>query len=184
MTRSADRTAGNVDNATTFYLTNVVPQMGDLNQGVWREFENVLIRLGARRPSGVHRAPARSTARRTASPSQERGQGRHPRQHVEGRAHRPDGRRRPFTHGDVQRSATSPGSTMLAVNMPNVAGVRTIRRPSTSRRSAIEARRATTSSPSSTSPCSARSRSATVSRFRTSYRRRARTPSQRARSSS
>ncbi|HVX38375.1 MAG TPA: DNA/RNA non-specific endonuclease, partial [Gemmatimonadaceae bacterium] len=39
MTRSADRTAANVDNATTFYLTNVVPQMADLNQGVWAQFE-------------------------------------------------------------------------------------------------------------------------------------------------
>ena len=42
MTRSADRTAGNVDNAITFYLTNVVPQMADLNQGVWAQFENAL----------------------------------------------------------------------------------------------------------------------------------------------
>ena len=42
MTRSADRTAANADNATTFYLTNVVPQQADLNQGVWAQFENAL----------------------------------------------------------------------------------------------------------------------------------------------
>lgn len=42
MTRSVDRTAANVDNATTFYLTNVVPQLAALNQGVWAHFENAL----------------------------------------------------------------------------------------------------------------------------------------------
>ncbi|HEX7937443.1 MAG TPA: DNA/RNA non-specific endonuclease, partial [Gemmatimonadaceae bacterium] len=42
MTRSADRTQANVDNAITFYLTNVVPQFGALNQGVWAQFENML----------------------------------------------------------------------------------------------------------------------------------------------
>ena len=40
MTRSADRTTANVENATTFYLTNVVPQQADLNQGVWAQFED------------------------------------------------------------------------------------------------------------------------------------------------
>jgi len=33
MTRSFDRTAGILDNATTFYLSNVVPQASELNQG-------------------------------------------------------------------------------------------------------------------------------------------------------
>ena len=35
MMRSADRTVTNFENATTFYLSNVVPQTADLNQGVW-----------------------------------------------------------------------------------------------------------------------------------------------------
>ncbi len=35
MMRSADRTLTNIENATTFYLSNVVPQTADLNQGVW-----------------------------------------------------------------------------------------------------------------------------------------------------
>ncbi len=42
MTKSADRTAGNVDNASTFYLTNIVPQQSDLNSGPWGAFENAL----------------------------------------------------------------------------------------------------------------------------------------------
>lgn len=42
MTRSADRTIANGDNARTFYLTNIVPQQADLNQGVWAQFENAL----------------------------------------------------------------------------------------------------------------------------------------------
>jgi DNA/RNA endonuclease G (NUC1) len=37
--RSADRTVTNVENATTFYLSNVVPQTADLNQGVWAQHE-------------------------------------------------------------------------------------------------------------------------------------------------
>jgi DNA/RNA endonuclease G (NUC1) len=42
MTRSFDRTAGNLDNATTFYLSNVVPQASELNQGPWAIFEKYL----------------------------------------------------------------------------------------------------------------------------------------------
>ncbi len=39
MMRSADRTLSNYENATTFYLSNVVPQTADLNQGVWASQE-------------------------------------------------------------------------------------------------------------------------------------------------
>lgn len=39
MMRSADRTVTNYENATTFYLSNVVPQTADLNQGVWASQE-------------------------------------------------------------------------------------------------------------------------------------------------
>jgi DNA/RNA endonuclease G (NUC1) len=42
MTRSFDRTTGTLDNATTFLLSNVVPQAADLNQGPWAILENDL----------------------------------------------------------------------------------------------------------------------------------------------
>ena len=42
MTRSFDRTAGTLDNARTFYFSNVVPQAADLNQGPWANMENYL----------------------------------------------------------------------------------------------------------------------------------------------
>jgi endonuclease G, mitochondrial len=37
--RSEERTATVEDNLSTFYLTNVIPQTPDLNQGVWLNFE-------------------------------------------------------------------------------------------------------------------------------------------------
>lgn len=39
LTRSFDRTSGTLDNASTFYFSNVVPQAADLNQGPWSAFE-------------------------------------------------------------------------------------------------------------------------------------------------
>jgi DNA/RNA endonuclease G (NUC1) len=42
MVRSSDRTQASGDNASTFYLTNVVPQTADLNQGVWNNHEQFL----------------------------------------------------------------------------------------------------------------------------------------------
>jgi DNA/RNA endonuclease G (NUC1)/PKD repeat protein len=42
MTRSFDRTSGSLDNARTFYFSNVVPQYSDLNQGPWANLENYL----------------------------------------------------------------------------------------------------------------------------------------------
>jgi endonuclease G len=39
MTRSFDRTAGTLDNARTYYFSNVVPQFADLNQGPWANME-------------------------------------------------------------------------------------------------------------------------------------------------
>jgi DNA/RNA endonuclease G (NUC1) len=39
MMRSADRTLTSGENAATYYLSNVVPQTPDLNQGVWASFE-------------------------------------------------------------------------------------------------------------------------------------------------
>jgi DNA/RNA endonuclease G (NUC1) len=42
LTRSFDRTSASLDNATTFYFSNVVPQASDLNQGPWANMENYL----------------------------------------------------------------------------------------------------------------------------------------------
>ena len=42
LARSFDRTAGSLDNATTFYFSNIVPQAADQNQGPWAQFENHL----------------------------------------------------------------------------------------------------------------------------------------------
>ena len=42
MTRSADRTASNLDNARTYYFSNVLPQAAVVNQGNWAIMENFL----------------------------------------------------------------------------------------------------------------------------------------------
>ena len=42
LARSFDRTAGSLDNARTFYFSNIIPQAADLNQGPWAELENYL----------------------------------------------------------------------------------------------------------------------------------------------
>lgn len=45
LARSADRTAASLDNAFTYYFTNIIPQAADNNQGPWAAMEN---RLGDR----------------------------------------------------------------------------------------------------------------------------------------
>jgi len=42
LARSFDRTSGSLDNATTFYFTNIIPQAADLNQGPWAVMESYL----------------------------------------------------------------------------------------------------------------------------------------------
>jgi DNA/RNA endonuclease G (NUC1) len=39
LARSADRTSGSLDNAVTFYFTNIIPQAADNNQGPWSAME-------------------------------------------------------------------------------------------------------------------------------------------------
>jgi DNA/RNA endonuclease G (NUC1) len=39
LARSFDRTSGSLDNATTFYFTNIIPQAADNNQGPWSAME-------------------------------------------------------------------------------------------------------------------------------------------------
>jgi len=125
MARSADRTAANVDNATTFFLTNIVPQMADLNQGVWAQFENALGDSATKGGRAVYiiTGPLFSTSHGLTFLKNE------------GKVAIPDstwkvaliGPRNggvPFTHGGVQTWDDVSGLTVLAVNMPNVAGVR------------------------------------------------------------
>jgi DNA/RNA endonuclease G (NUC1) len=42
LARSFDRTSGALDNARTFYFSNIIPQTADNNQGPWANFENFL----------------------------------------------------------------------------------------------------------------------------------------------
>jgi DNA/RNA endonuclease G (NUC1) len=42
LARSFDRTAGGLDNAVTYYFSNIIPQAADNNQGPWAQFENHL----------------------------------------------------------------------------------------------------------------------------------------------
>jgi DNA/RNA endonuclease G (NUC1) len=125
MARSADRTVANVDNATTFFLTNIVPQMADLNQGVWAQFENTLGDSATKGGRAVYiiTGPLFSKSHGLTFLKNE------------GKVAIPDstwkvaliGPRNggvPFTHGSIQTWDNLAGVTVLAVNMPNVAGVR------------------------------------------------------------
>ncbi|HEY0972426.1 MAG TPA: DNA/RNA non-specific endonuclease [Gemmatimonadales bacterium] len=51
LVRSFDRTAGNLDNAYTYYLSNIIPQTADMNQGPWAVLEDSLGKLAQ---SGRH----------------------------------------------------------------------------------------------------------------------------------
>ncbi|HEU4996539.1 MAG TPA: DNA/RNA non-specific endonuclease [Gemmatimonadaceae bacterium] len=42
LARSFDRTSAPLDNAFTYYLSNIIPQAADLNQGPWAQMENFL----------------------------------------------------------------------------------------------------------------------------------------------
>ncbi|HZF67714.1 MAG TPA: DNA/RNA non-specific endonuclease [Gemmatirosa sp.] len=54
LVRSFDRTAGALDNATTFYTTNILPQTADNNQGPWAAAEDSLGRLARLANREVH----------------------------------------------------------------------------------------------------------------------------------
>ena len=124
MARSADRTVANVDNATTFYLSNIVPQQADLNQGVWAQFENALgDSAKAGRAVYIVTGPIYSAS--------------HPLVFLknEGKIAVPDSTWKvaligpmnggsPFTRGNIQSWDDLSGLTVMSVNMPNVAGVR------------------------------------------------------------
>ena len=124
MTRSADRTTANLENATTFYLTNVVPQQADLNQGVWAQFED-FVGDSAEKGRAVYiiTGPLYSKTHGLTFLKNE------------GKVAVPDSTWKiaiigpriggvPFKLTDVQTWDDLAGLTVLAVNMPNVAGVR------------------------------------------------------------
>ena len=124
MTRSADRTAGNTDNAATFYLTNIVPQTADLNQGVWAQFENALADSArAGRAVYIITGPLYSSSHGLTFLKNE-GKVAVPDSTWKVAFIGPVGGGVPFARGDVQAWDDLPGTTLLAVAMPNVAGVR------------------------------------------------------------
>ena len=125
MARSFDRTAANGDNASTFYLTNIVPQQPDLNQGVWAQFENALGDSATKGGRAVYiiTGPLYSRSHGLTFLKNE------------GKVAIPDSTWKialigprtsgiPFTSANVHSWDDLPGVTILAVNMPNVAGVR------------------------------------------------------------
>ena len=125
MTRSADRTAGNTDNAATYYLTNVVPQQADLNQGVWAQFENALADSANKGGRAVYiiTGPIYSPAHGLTFLKNE------------GKVAIPDSTWKvafigprdggvPFNRATIQTWGDLAGTTVLAVNMPNISGVR------------------------------------------------------------
>ena len=125
MARSFDRTAANVDNARTFYLTNIVPQMADLNQGVWAQFENALgdsATLGGRAVY-VITGPLYSASHALSFIKNE-GKVAIPDSTWKVALIGPRNSGTPFGRGNVQTWDDLAGLTVLAVNMPNVAGVR------------------------------------------------------------
>jgi DNA/RNA endonuclease G (NUC1)/PKD repeat protein len=125
MARSADRTAGNTDNADTYYLTNVVPQTADLNEGVWAQFEDALAdsaNIGGRAVYIIV-GPLYSRAN-TLSFLKSEGKVAIPDSTWKVAFIGPRTNGVPFSLATIQSWADLANTTVLAVNMPNVAGVR------------------------------------------------------------
>ncbi len=124
MTRSADRTAGNVDNAITFYLSNVVPQTADLNEGVWAQFEDALAdSTAAGRAVYIITGPLFSRSHGLTFLKSE-GKVAIPDSTWKVALIGPANSGNPFTHNNVQNWSDIAGLSLMAVNMPNIAGVR------------------------------------------------------------
>ncbi len=124
MTRSADRTAGNVDNAISFYLSNVVPQTADLNEGVWAQFEDALAdSTAAGRAVYIITGPLFSRSHGLSFLKSE-GKVAIPDSTWKVALIGPANGGNPFTHNNVQNWSDLTGLSLMAVNMPNIAGVR------------------------------------------------------------
>lgn len=125
MTRSADRTVTNGENARTFYLSNVVPQTADLNQGVWATFENQLAdSAAAGRAVYIITGPLYSGPARYLKQDSGQTKVRIPDSTWKVAFIGPYSAGHAFQRGDVRSWDDLAGTTVLAVNMPNVAGVR------------------------------------------------------------
>ena len=126
MTRSADRTLTNGENARTYYLSNVVPQTADLNQGVWAAFENQLAdSAAAGRAVYIIAGPLFSASAAPRYIKQDSGQTkiRIPDSTWKVAFIGPYSLGHAFQRGDIRSWDDLAGTTVLAVNMPNVAGV-------------------------------------------------------------
>src|SRR5262249_20920333 len=111
-------------NAATFYLTNVVPQQADLNQGVWAQFENALADSAQRgRAVYIITGPLYS---RSHGLTFIKGEGKIaiPDSTWKIAVIGPDPGNVPFTKANVQSLSDLTNVSVLAVNMPNIAGVR------------------------------------------------------------
>lgn len=126
MTRSADRTVTNGENARTFYLSNVVPQTADLNQGAWATFENQLADSAAGRAVYIITGPIYAPSAPARYIKQDSGQMkiRIPDSTWKVAFIGPYTMAHAFRHGDIQSWDDLATTTVLAVNMPNVTGVR------------------------------------------------------------
>lgn len=127
MTRSFDRTNANVDNASTFYLTNIVPQQADLNQGVWANFENALgdsAKIGGRTvyiiTGPLYAAGATARFLKNLNKVQI------PDSTWKVAFIGPYSVGNPFTRSNINTWDDLANTTVLAVNMPNVAGIRNV----------------------------------------------------------
>jgi DNA/RNA endonuclease G (NUC1) len=119
MMRSADRTLTNLENAVTFYLSNVVPQQADLNQGVWASHEIFLADLARVNNKELYiiTGPAFTGPARTIK--------------NEGKIRIPDATwkiavamDRGKGVADIRTWEDLASVQVIAVNMPNIAGIR------------------------------------------------------------
>ena len=65
LARSFDRTAGSLDNARSYYFTNIIPQAADNNQGPWAVMENYLGDLARKNDKEVYIVAGASGSRGT-----------------------------------------------------------------------------------------------------------------------
>jgi DNA/RNA endonuclease G (NUC1) len=119
MMRSADRTLTNYENASTFYLSNVVPQTADLNQGVWASQEIFIADLArvSNRELYIITGPAFTGPARSIK--------------NEGKIRIPDftwkivvSMERGKGLADITSWDALAGVQVIAVTMPNIAGIR------------------------------------------------------------
>lgn len=116
LARSADRTSGNLDNATTYYFSNIIPQASDNNQGPWAVMEAYLGTLAKTQDKQVYVIAGASGNKGTVK--------------NEGRIVIPE-----YTwkvalimdRGEGLNNVNSvDDATVVAVVMPNVAGIRNV----------------------------------------------------------